>query len=114
MKNCGFYLSFLWIVGCASGGTASTMASFHEIPIGASTTEVEGTAGKPYAIHHKDDGAVEYEYIERIKVGDRNNEIRRYFLIIKNGKVVSKRVEGSSPPAFEFDSYDMQTTQIQE
>ncbi len=53
------------------------------------------TAGEPYAIHHKEDGSVEYEYIERFKVGGRDTEERHYFLLIKNGKVASKRVDQS-------------------
>ena len=41
------------------------MQSFYEIPVGASTSEVVKTAGEPYAVHKKEDGAIEYEYIER-------------------------------------------------
>ena len=88
-----------------------TNNSFYDIPIGSSPTEVVATAGKPYAIHKKDDGSVEYEYIERIKVGERNLEERHYFLLIKDGKVVSKRVEAQVPAPYTFDSYDMQTTE---
>jgi len=88
------------------------MQSFYEIPVGASTSEVVTTAGEPYAIHRKEGGAVEYEYIERFKVGSRYTEERRFFLLIKDGKVVSKRTEQSSPRPYTFDSYDMQTTQV--
>jgi peroxiredoxin len=35
---------------------------------------------------------------------------RHYVIIIKDGVVVSKRVEQSSPQPTQFDSYDMQTT----
>ena len=56
-------------------------------------------------------GAGEYEYIGRMKAGDRTLEEKHYFLLIKDGKVVSKRVEQYSPPPYIFDSYEMQTTQ---
>ena len=88
-----------------------SMDSFHEVPIGSTQTEVVSSVGEPYAIHKKKDGAVEYEYIERVKAGNRNLEERHYFLLIKDGRVVSKRVEQSSPAPYLYDSYDMQTTQ---
>ena len=96
---------------CASGGSMMTNHAFFDIPIGSKESEVVATAGEPYAIHHKEDGSVEYEYIERFKVGGRDPQERHYFLLIKNGKVVSKRVDQSSPPPYIFDSYEMQTTQ---
>lgn len=101
----------IFLASCASGGTVMTMGSFHEVPIGASTNEVITCVGKPYAIHCNDDGSLDYEYIERIKIGARDAEERRYLITIKNGVVVSKRVKQSSPLPYSFDSYDMQTTQ---
>ena len=89
------------------------MQSFYEIPVGASPSEVVKTAGEPYAVHKKEDGAIEYEYIERFKVGGRYTEERHFFLLIKDGKVVSKRTTQTSPVPYTFDSYDMQTTQIE-
>lgn len=97
--------------GCASGHTVMTMNSFHEIPIGSSSTQLVQQAGEPYAIHKKEDGSIEYEYIERIRISAIEWEVRHYFLMVKDGKVVAKRVEGiSTPPTF-YDSYDMQSTQ---
>lgn len=87
-----------------------TMHSFYDIPLGSTTSEVVATAGKPHAIHQKGDGIVEYEYLERIKEGARNVETRHYYLIFRDGKVSSKRVEQTSPPGYNFDSYEMQTT----
>ncbi len=106
-----FVALILALSACASGGSLMTNRAFFEIPLGTSQNEVVATAGEPYAIHKKEDGTVEYEYIERFKVGGRDTEERHYFLLIKDGKVVSKRVEQSSPPPYLFDSYEMQTTQ---
>jgi hypothetical protein len=99
------------MAACASGGAIMTMNAFHDIPLGASESEVISSAGKPYSICKKEDGVVEYEYIERVKAGARDLEERRYVLVLKDGKVVSKHVKGSSPSPFLFDSYEMQTTQ---
>lgn len=73
--------------------------------------EVVAALGEPFAIYDRSDGTVEYEYVERIKIGARDAEERRYFIVIKDGVVISKRVKQSSPLPYGFDSYDMQTTQ---
>jgi len=107
-------IPLLILVACASGGSMVTMDSFHEVPIGVSAPEVVAVIGKPYAIREKKDGTVEYEYIERIKIGYRNMDTRRYFIILKDGKVIEKHVKQDSPLPYyleSFDSYDMQTTQ---
>jgi len=101
----------LCVAACASGGAIMTMNAFYDVPIGATESEVLASVGKPYSIQKKDCGTVEYEYIERVKAGARDLEERRYVLVIKDGKVVSKHVKGSTPSPFLFDSYEMQTTQ---
>ncbi len=88
-----------------------TVETFYDLPVGTSDYEVLEAAGEPYAIYEYDDGSLEYEYIERFKVGARETQERHYFLIIKDGRVVSKRVKQASPPPFIFDSYEMQTTE---
>jgi hypothetical protein len=104
-----FFL-LLTLAAC-TGGSLMTMNSFSDISIGTSSADVVAIYGEPYAVHKKGDGTIEYEYLERIKAGGRNLEERRYILIIKNGKVVSKEIKQSSPSPYYFDSYDMQTTQ---
>jgi hypothetical protein len=88
-----------------------TMNNFSDIPIGTASSEVIISYGQPYAIHKKENGMIEYEYLERIKAGARVLEERHYILVIREGKVISKHIKQSSPPAYYFDSYEMQTTQ---
>lgn len=99
------------LTSCAIGGPIVTMDAFYEIDLCTKSPQVIACLGKPYAIHHVGDGCIEYEYIERIKIGGRDAEERRYFILMKDGEVVSKRVEQSSPLPYGFDSYEMQTTQ---
>ncbi len=87
------------------------MDDYTAIDIHTAETEVVAQLGKPVAKHKLADGAVEYEYVERIKIGSRSAETRHYFITIKNGQVVSKRVKQTIPLPYSFDSYDMQTTQ---
>jgi hypothetical protein len=111
VKKNHFVPLLLCVAACASGGAVMTMNAFYDIPIGSSESELVATAGKPYSISRTDDGVVEYEYIERVKAGARDLEERRYVLVLKDGKVVSKYVKGSTPSPYLFDSYEMQTTQ---
>lgn len=87
------------------------MGAYQEVPIGATPSEVIALVGEPYAVHQKSDGTVEYEYIERITAGSRNMETRHYYFVLKDGQVISKRIKQTTPPAYTFDSFDMQTTQ---
>lgn len=105
-----FFLLLL-IAGCASGSHVMTMNEFQDIPIGSTPEQIEEVAGTPFAIHHKKDGVVEYEYVEKLRLGARNLNERHYYLVIRDGQLVSKRVEQQSPGPYYFDSYQMQTTQ---
>lgn len=88
-----------------------TMNGFHDICLGQTSSQVIAAIGEPYSIVSMDDGSVEYEYIERIKVGYRDLEERRYIIVLRDGVVVYKKVKMSSPLPYGFDSYEMQTTQ---
>ena len=99
---------------CSLGGKPVTMDAFYEIDLCTTTPQVVAVLGEPYAVHKMSDGCVEYEYIERIKIGARDAEERHYFILIKDGVVVSKRVKQSIPLPYGFDSYEMQTTQKDE
>lgn len=88
-----------------------SMNTFYDVPIGATQEEVISSIGKPVATHRKEDGSIEYEYVERFKAGGRNINERHYYILMKDGKVISKRVQQSSPLPYGFDSYEMQTTQ---
>lgn len=87
-----------------------TMNSFSDVPIGSSSSEIVKSYGEPFAVHKTRDGNLEYEYLERVKAGSRTLEERRYVFVIKDGKVVSKHIKGSTPAPYYFDSYEMQTT----
>ncbi len=87
-----------------------TMESYVEIPVGSTKAKVTEIAGKPDRITEKDDGTVEYEYNEKLKNGFRTIQERRYVIVMRDGAVISKRVEQSSQPPYDLNSYDLQTT----
>ncbi len=105
---------WIWLVllaSCGIGGKMVTMDAFYDIDLCTTAPQVVETLGKPYAIHKREDGSIEYEYIERIKIGARDAEERHYYILMRDGVVISKRVQQSSPLPYGFDSYEMQTTQ---
>jgi hypothetical protein len=55
----------LFLAACASGGAAISMNNYYEVPIGATQRELVDTMGEPVATHRKEEGAVEYEYVEK-------------------------------------------------
>ena len=71
------------LTACALGGKAITMDAFYEIDLYTTTPQVVAALGAPYAVHEMADGYVEYEYIERLKIGARDAEERHYFILIK-------------------------------
>lgn len=112
-------LALLAAAACSSGTTTITLNSFSDIPLGSTKDELIASVGKPSLIKKHADGSVEYEYIERVKIGARDVEERHYLITLKDGKVISKKIKGKSqdipyPTPYVFDSYEMQTTQVEE
>ena len=78
-----------------------TRSGFREIELGTSVEEVVKNYGEPYYIRSNRDGSKEYHYIERIPFGEQVVEDNNYVLVIKNGKVISKRYNQERPPAYD-------------
>jgi hypothetical protein len=79
-----------------------TRKNFDEVYPGEPVIEVQKKAGAPYAIRSQPNGTEEYEYIERIPLGTEVVEENHYYLVIKNGQVVSKRINRETPPAYDL------------
>lgn len=107
-------LGLFFLTACASGGSSISIQGFYDVPVGATSAEVVGALGSPITKKTLADGSIEYEYVERFKVGGRDLNERRYIIVLKDGKVISKRIQQTSPLPYGFDSYDMQTTQQNE
>jgi hypothetical protein len=63
---------------------------------------MEQRVGSPYQIRNLKDGEKEYEYIERITMGDEVVEENHYFIIVQDGKVKGKRTTQQTPPAYDL------------
>ncbi|MCF7806204.1 MAG: hypothetical protein K9M07_04950 [Simkaniaceae bacterium] len=87
------------IVGCAHGALM-TIDDFSNIQVGTSIQEVEKKYGKPIQTK-KEGNRIVYEYVERIKMGTDTVEMRKYFFVVRDGKIVNKYVRYKNPPAYD-------------
>lgn len=79
-----------------------TYSDFDKVEMGTSIAKLQADIGKPYAIHNKEAGTEEYEYIERIDSGNNLVAENHYFLIVKDGKVIGKYMNRERPPAYDL------------
>ena len=93
---------FLIVLAACSHTAMMTRPNYEEITIGSSVSDVKAKVGTPYSIRKQADGTEEYEYIERIPLGTEVVQENHYYLIIKNGQVVSKRMNQQTPPAYDL------------
>lgn len=98
-----FFIPFLVLLtACFSRSAIMTRSSYEEISIGTPISNLKAKVGEPYSIQEQPNGTEEYEYIERIPLGSEVIEENRYYLVVKNGQVVSKRMNQKSPPAYDL------------
>src|SRR5689334_15452139 len=82
------FIAVLCLTGCFSRSAAMTSESYSMVQVGASVDSLSAEVGKPYAIHIKEGGIKEYEYVERIRNGRNLVVENHYFLLVQDGKVV--------------------------
>jgi len=92
-------LSIVFLTACSSS-PLMTRGDFDSIQNGTSVAEVDKEYGRPSEVRYLKDGSQEYKYIERIPMGDQVIQENRYYLIIKNGKVISKRYNQELPEEY--------------
>lgn len=92
----------LGLVGCFSRSAMMDQEQFSALLLGTSVTELEKQAGKPYQIHDKGGGKLEYEYIERVNTGECFVAENHYFIVVVNGEVVGKHMKQEKSPAYDL------------
>ena len=91
----------LALLGACTSSPLMTVNDFSNIDIGTSIAQVEKKYGHPVRITSDQGERQVYEYIERISMGTQLIEMRRYYIVVKGGKVVNKYVKYSNPPPYE-------------
>ncbi len=95
-------LPLLFLLSCFSRSAVMTRQDFNDIQVGEALSQFQQRVGSPYRIRPIKGGGQEYEYIERIPMGNEVIEENHYFLIIKEGKVDGKRSNQETPPAYDL------------
>ncbi len=96
-----FFLVLLGLASCSGHYQMMGREQFAEIDIGTPQEVVERQYGPPYAIHsHKHDSEI-LEYIERLDIGTQTVQVKRYFLVVRDGKVIGKYVKVTNPPGYQ-------------
>lgn len=102
MKKKLAILSLLILTACFSRSSAMTGDNFDSIQIGTPIATVEKQVGKPYKIHSKGGNKEEYEYIERIDMGQCLVSENHYYLVVIDGQVVGKHVKREKAPTYDL------------
>lgn len=95
-------LFLIILASCSSRASMMTKSSYEGIQTGTPVTTIEAQVGQPYAIHSKGSGVEEYEYIERITMGNALVTETHYFLIVADGKVVGKYSKQEQSPEYDL------------
>lgn len=98
-----YLLSLLVLAGCFTRPNVANRQAYDSINLGEPVAEVEKKIGKPYQVRKYSNGTELYEYIERIYAVE--NEIieeRHYFIWIKNGQVISKKITEDRQPEYDL------------
>jgi len=98
----------LLLSGCASRHAMMNRDTYASVDIGSPIQQVEKTCGKPYQITSKGGNTDTYEYLERITMGTQTVQVRHYYLVVSNGKVVGKYMRFTETPAI-YDELDQES-----
>lgn len=95
-------IPFLFLLSCFHRSAVMTRQDFNTVEMGEPISTLEQRVGAPYTIRNLKNGGQEYEYIERITMGDEVIEENHYFIIVENGKIIGKRTTLQTPPAYDL------------
>ena len=78
-----------------------TIDDYTEISVGTSVKTLEKKYGKPVKSSTTSNGVTTYEYVERFMMYSQLTEMRRYYIQIKDGKVVGKYMNKEDLPPYQ-------------
>jgi hypothetical protein len=101
ISSIGFIL-LLMLSSCFSRPGLMTEKDFAAVQIGMPYSTIEKDIGQAYTARVIDQHTVEYEYIERVQAGNALVAENHYYILVKDGKVVSKRFSQETAPAYDI------------
>ncbi|MDX8430717.1 MAG: hypothetical protein SNF33_02790 [Candidatus Algichlamydia australiensis] len=78
-----------------------TREEFASINIGESIEHVVNNYGKPYSVRSRGNDCDIYEYFEHLSMGVTVVQVKRYYIVVRDGRVVGKYVKFANPPGYE-------------
>lgn len=75
---------------------------YDDITIGTSMQEVTQKAGEPYSARSLGNDKDEYQYIERVSIGNEMFYVNHYYFEVTDGIVVGKRLKQETRPGFDL------------
>lgn len=90
------------LCGCFTRSAYITQEKFNNVQVGEPIATVVKEAGEPYSIRKKSAGVEEYTYVESITTGARLVYENHYVFIVKDGRVVGKRIGQEREPGYEM------------
>ncbi len=102
-------MSSVLLAGCMTRSRVISREDFDAITTGATASDVVACVGEPYRSFCIPGGREEYEYIERLKLGQQIVIENHYILTFREGRVIAKRFTQSRPPAYDIIYYDNPT-----
>ncbi len=94
-------LCCLCLCGCFTRSQVISRGSFDDIRVGTPLADYEQKIGKPYKVRRLPNGSLDYEYIEKIFMGEEIIEENHYYLRVRNGLVIAKRMNQELPTAYD-------------
>ncbi len=116
-----YLLALVLLSSCMWGSRPMSTCAFYEVSVGSTQEELVSTLGKPYRIRTNKEGDTVYEYIEKIapvlyhvSSGASVATVTHYSYVLRDGRVIDKKVRVETPPAWRGDSYDLETTSVEQ
>lgn len=94
-------IGLLVLAGCAINSVAVTKESYEEVQVGDSLDKLKKDLGRPFDVVNKGGQIQEYEYIERVNMGQQMLYENHYFFVVSDGVIIEKRVYQEKPPAYQ-------------
>lgn len=94
-------LFLIFLAACTSHRIV-TYSDYAQVKTDEPIASIEEKWGPPYAVRDRKDGSQEYEYIERIEVGNGIVSDNHYILVVRDGKVIGKYLKREQSPAYDL------------
>jgi hypothetical protein len=102
MDKIKYLFLMILLCGCFTRSAYLSQETYNSIQVGESISTVVDKAGDPYTVRTLKSGEQEYEYIELFSTGTSLVYYNHYFFVVKDGKIVGKRMVYRQEPPYDL------------